>query len=89
MIGYIAGKVLLKSRILISFAFLRNFEQTKWKKYFLNTLFLFIELREVKEKAELTFLFTEGKSKGTKKWMNIKKYSVLVFLIGRRCCQQQ
>ena len=78
MIGYIVGKVLLKFPILISFAFLRNFEETKWKKYFLNTLFLFIEMREAKEKTEistpfekvrsflrcfsLTFLFTEDKS---------------------------
>ena len=39
MIGYIAGKVLLKFPVLISFSFVRTFEQTKWNKYFLNSFF--------------------------------------------------
>ena len=84
MIGYIAGKVLLKFPVLISFSFVRTFEQTKWNKYFLNSFFLFIELREAKEKAEIgtpfekvrsffqcfsvTFLFVEDKGKGRKKF---------------------
>ena len=82
MAGYITGKVLLKFPVLVSFSLVRTFEQTKWKKYFLNSFFLFIELWEAKDKAEigtpfekvrsffhcfsLTFLFVEDKGKGRK-----------------------